>query len=145
MVKALMVVAALSAIAHADTAYVVRASEGIFLSEFTQQRDACDEATRTELARMLANQPVVTVQESAMLFTTLRVDSTSRTFRSGVDAVGTWIFGTKVLTVSLRHFHMGSAIVLDVELTRSLNGRACRELWSGIVSPVRTRETLRGR
>lgn len=135
----------MSATAAADTAYVVHASEGVVLSEFTRQRDACDAATREELARLLSNRPIVTVREDAMLFTTMRVDSEAKTFRLGVDAVGTWVFGTKVLTVSLHHFRMGSATVLDVELTRSLGGRPCRELWSGVVSPVRTRETLRGR
>lgn len=135
----------LAASAHADTAYVVHASDGVVLSEFTRQRDACDAATRDELSRLLSNRPVVTVSDVAMSFTTVAVDSKSRTFRLEVDAVGTWVFGTKVLTVSLHHFRMGSATVLDVELTRSLAGRPCREVWSGIVSPVRTRETLRGR
>lgn len=139
-------------VAAADTAYVVRTAEGIFLNEFSPQPNACGPKTRNELEGLLVSLPVVTVTDTAMLFTTVKVDSASKTFRAGVDAIGTWNFGSKVLTISVRHWGNGDhgPKVLDVEITRAKNDAGiarpggCKELWEAIVSPTRTRETLRG-
>lgn len=148
----LMVLCLFTSVAYADTAYVVRATEGIFLNEFSLQPNACGMKTRKEMEGLLTALPVVTVTDAAMLFTTVKVDSASKTFRDGVDAVGTWNFGSKVLTISVLHWGNGDhgPKVLDVEVARAktddgvlLKG-GCSELWSGIVLPTRTRETLRG-
>lgn len=146
--RAILLLCLMSVTVQADTAYVVHLSEGVFASDFTRAPDSCGEETRLEMLGLLRAQPVVTVTDDSLQFTTrTNRDRESEESRLGVDATGLWRFGTKTLTVTVRRWGVGDPgpRVLDVEVSRSRGGARCRELWSGVVTPSVTRETLRGK
>lgn len=146
--KAIILVALMAVTVSADTAYVIHLSEGVFLSDFVTTPDACGEETRMEMLGLLRAQPVVTVTDDSLQFTTrTNRDRESDESHLGVDAEGRWGFGKKTLVVSVRKWGLGDrgSKTIDVEVTRNLKTGFCRELWSGVVSPSETRETIRGR
>lgn len=146
--KAIILVVLMAASALADTTYVVRSSDGIFPNEFSPQRDACGAKTRDEIWALVAHDPVLTVTDTAMLFTTDTKDSRSKTLFTGEHATGSWNFGSKILTVSVRFWGTGDhgpkTLVVEVTRAKADDGtiHPCREVWSAIVSPSRTREAL---
>lgn len=145
MFRAMLAVCALSSAARADTAYVIHPTEGVFASEFTRQPDACGQATRAELDRLFSAQAVLTVTADSLQLTTRdNRDGEAEEAHLGVDASGTWFFGTKRLRATLYAWKRDqNAKVLNVEIQRTIAGKPCRELWSGIVRPSITRDMLR--
>jgi len=130
-------------VAAADTAYVVHTSEG----EFEKTASPCGDDTQDRMFNRLTRQPVVTVGDDFVRFTTQdRRDEAAHEAYIGVDATGIWTFNADQLIVSVRHWGFGDhgPKVLDVTVVRHRAASTCIEHWQGIVLPSRTRETLRG-